>query len=207
MLFDQSPVSLWVEDFSLINVFVESLRAEGVTDLRAFFHTYPERFAECVQELKVLDVNNATLRLYKAKSLEELKQNMHKIFQAEAAACIMESIIAIADGRKQFDGQGINYDLEGNKLHFRITWTITGDTIEDYQKVIVAMQDMTHLEKVRKELEERETLFRCIFEQASEGMLLMDASGKILLVNKAMTLLTNLSAKHIVGFHLWDFLR
>lgn len=205
MLFDQSPVSLWVEDFSLINVFVESLRAEGVTDLRAFFHTYPERFAECVQELKVLDVNNATLRLYKAKSLEELKQNMHKIFQAEAAACIMESIIAIADGRKQFDGQGINYDLEGNKLHFRITWTITGDTIEDYQKVIVAMQDMTHLEKVRKELEERETLFRCIFEQASEGMLLMDASGKILLVNKAMTLLTNLSAKHIVGFHLWDF--
>ncbi|MDY0336857.1 MAG: PAS domain S-box protein [Candidatus Cloacimonadaceae bacterium] len=205
MLFDQSPVSLWVEDFSLINAYLDKQRAQGVTDFRAFFQTYPEYFYECVQQLKIVDVNNATLKLYKAQRLKDLQDNMSKIFQEDARACILESVLAMADGRKQFDGQGINYDLEGNQLHFRITWTITGDAIEDYRKVIVAMQDMTSLDKVRKELEEREALFRCIFEQASEGMLLMDGSGKIILVNKAMTELTNFQACDIVGLHLWEF--
>lgn len=205
MLFDQSPVSLWVEDFSLINAHLERLRLEGVSDFRAFFNTYPDRFIECVQLLKVVDVNSATLKLYKAKNLEDLQSNMHLIFQEEASACILESVMAMVEGRKLFDGQGINYDLDGNLLHFRITWTISGNNIEDYRRVIVAMQDMTSLDKVRKELEEREALFRCIFEQASEGMLLMDGSGKIILVNKAMAELTNFQAVDIVGKHLWDF--
>jgi hypothetical protein len=65
MLFDQSPVSLWVEDFSLIYERLNDLKAEGITDFRAFFQTYPDRFDECLDLLQVRDVNNATLRIYK----------------------------------------------------------------------------------------------------------------------------------------------
>jgi len=205
MLFDQSPVSLWVEDFSLIHEYTQKLKAEGITDFRAYFKTYPDRLTECIQLLKILDVNNATLRLYKASSVDELSANMDKIFNDDALLGLLESTVAIAEDKKQFDGQGINYDLEGNALHFRITWTIAGDTIEDYQRVIVAMQDMTSLDRISKELEEREALFRCIFEQASEGMLLLDETGKIMLVNKATKDLTGFDAADIVGLYLWEF--
>lgn len=205
MLFDQSPVSLWVEDFSLVNAQIECLKAEGITDITAYFKTYPDRFAECVQLLQVRDVNNATLRLYKAKDLEDIVSNLHRIFKEDATACLLGSMVAMAEGRKQFDGQGVNYDLQGNKLHFRITWNISGNSMKDYQSVIVAMQDMTGLDNVRRELEESETLFRCIFEQASEGMLLLDATGKILLVNKAMAELSSFQTSQMVGLYLWDF--
>jgi hypothetical protein len=40
MLYDQSPVSLWVEDFSLIYSSMMALKNEGVQDLHAYFRTY-----------------------------------------------------------------------------------------------------------------------------------------------------------------------
>ena len=56
----------------------------------------------------------------------------------------------------------------------------------------------------RKELEEREALFRGIFEQASEGMMLLDIKGKVLLVNGAMERLSGQKAQDTVGRNLWD---
>lgn len=204
MLFDQSPVSLWVEDFSGIVERLNEIKAQGITDLRAHFHTYPEQFLDCVQRLRVVDVNNTTLWLYKAKSKKELYDSIAQIFRDEALDCLMESILALGEDRKYFDGHGINYDLHGNKLYFNISWSIPGGEKRDYENVIVAMQDMTKLAKTRGELEEREALFRCIFEQASEGMMLMDATGKLILVNHAMETHLDTCAKNMVGKYLWE---
>jgi PAS domain S-box-containing protein len=207
MLFDKSPVSLWVEDFSGIYEYLQELKSQGVEDVRAHFRTYPESLIKCVQSLKVVDVNNTTLWLYKANSKQELYDNMANIFKNEAMDSLLESVVAIAEDRRFFDGQGVNYDLHGNKLHFNISWSIPGIEKRDYENVIVAMQDMTKLALIRSELEEREALFRCIFEQASEGMMLMDATGKIVLVNQAMEKHLDTSAKSIVGTFLWDVYR
>lgn len=207
MLFDKSPVSLWVEDFSGIFDYVRELKAQGVVDLRAHFQTYPDALNMCVAKLRVVDVNNTTLWLYKAKSKQDLYDNMHLIFKDEAANCLLESVVAIAEDRKYFDGHGINFDLHGNKMHFNISWSIPGSEKRDYENVIVAMQDMTKLAKIRSELEEREALFRCIFEQASEGMMLMDSGAKVILVNQAMERHMGASAQSMVGTYLWDVYR
>jgi len=126
MLFDQSPVSLWVEDFSEVWEHVQKLKESGIDDLRAYFLTYPENLMECISKLRVVDVNNTTLWLYKAKTKQELYDNKHLIFKDDAVVCLMESILALAEDRKYFDGQGINYDLHGNRLHFNVSWSIPG---------------------------------------------------------------------------------
>ena len=180
------------------------LKEDGVIDIQAYFQTYPDKFDECISLLKVLDVNQATLEIFGAKSKEELVASTHRIFTDEAKPALLQSLVATASGRKHFEGQGINYDLQGNPLHFHISWNIPGDDLEAYERVIVAMQDTTNLERVRKELEEREALFRGIFEQASEGMMLLDIKGKVLLVNGAMERLSGQKAQDTVGRNLWD---
>ncbi|MDP2173253.1 MAG: PAS domain S-box protein [Candidatus Cloacimonadaceae bacterium] len=204
MLFNNSPVSIWVEDFSKVNEYILKLRSIGVNDIRAYFLTYPERFLECIGLLNVVDVNDATLRLFKAKSKSHLMESIHLIFKDEALDCLLESIIAISEGNKHFDGQGVNYDLEGNKIFFRISWNIPGPDLKDYQNVIVVIQDLTRLEGVRKELEESEVLFRCIFEQASEGILLFDKEGRAMLVNQAFSNLTGIPIHNIAGRFVWE---
>lgn len=204
MLFDESPVAIWLEDFSEVYRCLNDLKATGVNDIRAYFCTYPQKLAECISLLKVVDVNKSTLQLYKAKSLNHLLENMHLIFKEDTQPTLMESILAISDGKRSFESMGINYDLEGKRLIFRITWSMPDDDPGDYSNVIVAIQDMTRLEKIRAELEERETLFRCVFEQASEGMMLVNPQGVAVLANKAMTTLTGIPALEMVGSHIWD---
>ncbi|MCB5253571.1 MAG: PAS domain S-box protein [Candidatus Cloacimonetes bacterium] len=204
MLFEQSPASLWVEDFSLIYAYLNALKNEGVTDVYAYFKTYPEKFIECTSLLKVLDVNQATLKTFGAKSKEELISSTNIIFGTGTEDTLLQSLVALAEGRKHFAGQGINYDLKGNLMHFHISWNIPGDDMEDFAHVIVSMQNTTNLERIRKELEEREALFRGIFEQASDGMMLVDIKGKVLLVNGAMESLIGIKAKDVVGNYLWE---
>ena len=71
-LFEHSPVSLWEEDFSQVKCHIEELRQSGVTDFRAFFTDHPELVIELVSEIKVLDVNAATLALMHTTRKDQL---------------------------------------------------------------------------------------------------------------------------------------
>lgn len=204
LLFDQSPVSIWVEDFSKIVEYVSRLQAEKITDIRAYFMTYPDKFVDCISLLRVVDVNQATLNMYKAKSTGELLENIERVFTKESAACLMESVVALSEGKRHFAGNGVNYDLDGNKLTIRISWNIPGDGDIDYSNIIVAIQDITEMVNIRNESEGREALFRCIFEQSSEGMMLVSKAGKVFLVNEAFSGLTGLNASEIVDREVWD---
>lgn len=204
MLYDRSPVSIWVEDFSQVYAYILRLRSVGVVDIRAHFLTYPERFLECISQLKVVDVNDTTMRLFKAQSKSHLMESIPLIFRDEAMDCLLESTVALSEGKKHFEGQGINYDLEGNKIYFKISWNIPGPDLSDFQNVIVVMQDLTRLEDIRKELEEREVLFRCIFEQASEGILLFNTEGRIMLVNEAFSGIFGIPISEMPGRFVWE---
>jgi len=204
MLFEQSPVSIWVEDFTGVMEYIEMLRAEGVKDFRSYFMTYPDKIVDCISRLKVVDVNDTTLQTYKATDKASLIRGLPLIFRDEAILCLLESTIALSENKTHFDGQGINYDLEGNKLMFRISWNIPGPDMSDYKNVIVVMQDYTRLDQIRRELEESESLFRSIFEQSSEGIVLLDGSGKVRLVNKSFSSIIGSPQSDMAGKAIWD---
>jgi hypothetical protein len=41
-LFEHSPVSLWVEDFSVVKMLLDEVRAAGITDFRTFLNVHPD---------------------------------------------------------------------------------------------------------------------------------------------------------------------
>jgi PAS domain-containing protein len=47
-LFEHSPVSLWVEDFSSIKRLMDEIRCRGITDLRVFTDVHPEFVTRCM---------------------------------------------------------------------------------------------------------------------------------------------------------------
>jgi len=206
MLFENSPVSLWVEDFSGVLAYVNELKEQGVSDFLSYFQHNPEALNTCIEKLRIKAVNNATLRLYGAESKEQLLENLHIVFQGEARELAMESVIAIAEGRKNFESAGINYRVDGKELRLRITWSIVGDSIEDHANVVVVLQDMTRLEDLRRELAERETVFRKILEESSDGLILCDTEGRIKTVNNAISNLLQISGQEALGSLIWELL-
>src|SRR5690606_22783499 len=59
-LFQQAPVSLWVEDFSRIKSLLDEVREQGVVDFRTFLDVHPEFVERCMSEIRVLDINGYT---------------------------------------------------------------------------------------------------------------------------------------------------
>ena len=78
-LFDESPVSLWEEDFSGIRRHLDRLRALGVADFEAHFIAHPEELDDCIGAVRVVDVNRATLALYGADSRSQMLAGLDRI--------------------------------------------------------------------------------------------------------------------------------
>ena len=74
--FEFSPISLWIEDFSLAEKRIEELSRASNISISDYLKSYPEVISELASLVKVIDVNAATLKLYKAKNKEELFQKM-----------------------------------------------------------------------------------------------------------------------------------
>jgi PAS domain-containing protein len=203
-LFDESPVSIWIEDFSEIHKYIENLRQQNVQDFRAYFTTYPDKLVECIQLLRVKDVNQTTLDLYGAENKEQLMESMPMNFGPEAMPCLLETVLAISKGAHRFEGQGINYRLDGKKIYVRVNWTISGTEANAYEYVIVAIQDTSTQHQFQTEMEERETLFRCIFEQSSEGISILQNDGKVILMNDTFGKMLGVSAQSVVGKPIWE---
>ena len=64
-LFEHSPISLWVEDFSKVKLLLDEVRDRGIEDLRVFTDVHPEFVHRCIREIRVIDVNNHTLSLFR----------------------------------------------------------------------------------------------------------------------------------------------
>ena len=53
-LFEDSPFPMWEEDFSRVKEFLDQLKAQGVTDLRAHLSAQRPDVEECVRRIRVI---------------------------------------------------------------------------------------------------------------------------------------------------------
>lgn len=150
-LFENSPISLWEEDFSEIKRYIDNLRLQGVSDFKAYFHTHPDLVAKCIFLIHVLDVNQATLKLYAASSKEELILNPYRVIGKDTMDIFEDELVAIAQGNKEYEGTGIHYKLNGERIDIVIRWSIFPAYEETYSRVIVSILDITERKHAEEE--------------------------------------------------------
>ncbi|MGY4707739.1 PAS domain S-box protein [Candidatus Bipolaricaulota sp. J31] len=168
-LFEESPVSLWVEDFSAIKERLDSLRAQGVTDLKSYIEDHREFVEECVRLLRVEEVNRTTLRLYRVRDVRELIDRLPEIIPPhEVNPVLVEELLAIWEGRHEFEGVGINRTADGDTIHIHLRWRVFPGHEEDFARVLVSILDITERvqveEKLRTHVEKLAALHRAVWD-------------------------------------------
>jgi len=142
-LFEESPISLWLEDFSAVKKRLSELRQAGITDLRAYLQAHPEFLKESLGLLRVIAVNRATLELYEVKSEAELMEEISKLIPEEVLPLWEEELLALWEGRTHFRGRGVNRTRTGKTLHVDLSWRVLPGHEEDYSRVLVSILDIT----------------------------------------------------------------
>ncbi|HLB69737.1 MAG TPA: PAS domain S-box protein [Candidatus Methanoperedens sp.] len=183
-LFEDSPNSLWEEDFSEIKKHIDSLRVSGVKDFRTYFSSNPEDVINCARMVKVVDVNKATLELYKAKSKEELLSSLRIVFGEASDEAFREELISIAEGKPRFEIEAVNRTLTGEKKNIALRWSMAPEHEARWSKVLVSVIDSTERKRAEEALRESEIKFRSITQAATDAIISADSGDNIISWNK-----------------------
>jgi diguanylate cyclase (GGDEF)-like protein/PAS domain S-box-containing protein len=152
-LFEHSPVSLWVEDFSAIKSLLAGVRAQGIVDFKTFLKVHPEFVIRCMQEIRVLDVNQQTLQMFGATSKEHLLNNIGKVFRDEMQESFAEQLQDLWEGKTVQQREVTNYSLSGEAVHIHMQFAVLGSHLNDWGLVLLSLVDITARKKAEAYLE------------------------------------------------------
>ncbi len=151
-LFDDSPVSLWEEDYSEVKRTIEQLRETGVLDFRGHFDTHPEAVEQCARLVRVVDVNEATLKMYEADTKEDFFSGLDQILTPQSYAVFREGLIALAEGKTFFEAESVNQTLKGRSMDIHVRWTVPKDAERTLYRLLVSVVDLTERKRMEQEL-------------------------------------------------------
>lgn len=150
-LFDNSPVALWEEDYNDLNAYLDGLKKSGVSDFAAYFSDNPDDLARCASLIRVLNVNRATLELYGAKTKLELADGLARVFTPESYEAFKRELIALAQGKADFESEAVNQTLSGGKIRILLKMTV----LPDGRRVLISITDLTGQKKIEDDLQQR----------------------------------------------------
>jgi diguanylate cyclase (GGDEF)-like protein len=152
-LFEHSPVSLWVEDFSAVKALLEEIRDLGISDFRVFTDVHPEFVLRCMSEIRVIDVNQHTLELFAAPDKPSLLHRLREVFRDDMRQHFREQLIDLWDGKLFQQREVVNYALDGSELHVHLQFSVLPGHERDWSLVQIALTDITARKKAEAYLE------------------------------------------------------
>lgn len=152
-LFEDSPVSLWVEDFSAVKRLLNEARAAGIADFRVFTDVHPEFVDRCMQEIHVLDVNRHTLAMFAAPDKATLLSHLQDVFRDDMRPHFREQLIDLWDGKLFQQREVLNYSLDGSEVHVHLQFSVLPGHEQNWDLVLVALTDITARKKAEAYLE------------------------------------------------------
>lgn len=153
-LFERSPIAMWEEDFSAVAEWFETLRREGVEDLREYLEQHRSELDRAISVIRVRNVNSAAVSLIEADDKNQMLAGIRQDLRTEAVYGVFTNqLVAIWEGHEsvQFDFTATTY--RGNRIECVLHLAVNkSDGQLDLSHVIVALADITERKAAEEQL-------------------------------------------------------
>ena len=140
-LFSKNPVSLWEEDFTEVIKLLDDKKKNGNIDLIKYLNDNPEFIFECATKIKVLNINQISLEMFKAPDKEYLINNLTKTFNKKTFETFKNVLVAVAEGKRIFREETEYLNLKGEVFSAIIQLSF----IENSNMLLVSITDINQL--------------------------------------------------------------
>ncbi|MBF0566694.1 MAG: PAS domain S-box protein, partial [Nitrospirae bacterium] len=141
-IFNTVPVSIAEMDFSIVKVMLDNLSKSGVSDLALYFQENPGFLKQCARDIKIVDVNDETLKIYGATSKEQLLVPLDNLLTDESYGVLADGLLAISGGSAYFEAESENRTLNGEVINILLKISLPSED-NLYDRVVVCIVDVT----------------------------------------------------------------
>ena len=198
-LFNDSPISLWEEDFSSLKILLDELTTGGITDLRKYFLENPEALDNLCQSRNLITINQATVELYGASSKEEAYNDLSNIEQYELKVEFMEYALAFYSGAKQYHRQTWHTTVHGEPIYVSIHVAIAPNHLETWDRVYISIVDLTVQAKAQQQVAQSESLLSSMVDSSLDWIYVKDKDHRYILANQTFADGLNMEKEDIIG--------
>jgi diguanylate cyclase (GGDEF)-like protein len=176
-MFDLAPVSLWIEDYSAVRALFEQWRAQGVGNIETFLAANPDRVRQCSERIRILQVNRKTLSLFGARDLAHLTANLGQVMRDDTFKSHIEELAQLWNKQASFSSHTVNYTLTGKRLDIQLSGMILPGHEQSWDRVMIAIEDVTERENARRHLVESENYAFGLFAHSPVSLWVEDFSA------------------------------
>lgn len=173
-LFENSPVGLWLEDFSGVKARLEALRSEGVQDLERYLLENPDEVRRLAASIRVILMNRVSVALLGVKDEAELERELPAFFDEATWPVFIQELLAIAHGETSFTGEMTVHNMSGEELSLVLKMVVPPGYEDSLERVIISLLDISEHQKAEQKikvlLNEKELLLREVHHRIKNNM-------------------------------------
>lgn len=198
-LFENTPVPIWEEDFSEAWAHLERLPRDEIDDIDAYLREHPGIVHRCAELVRIIDLNEAAVRLHQAAGKDELLAGLTRTFTPESFETLRQELVAMWNGGTRLQADAVVRTLAGAPRSVTISWAVSPGHEERFGRVIVAEVDITERRLAEEALRESENKFRQVSASAQDAVIVLDQDGRITDWNAAAERIFGYPASEAIG--------
>lgn len=149
-IFNLSPISMWLQDFSAVRKIFQRWESEGVKDFEHFLNEDLTRLNECLATIRTLCVNQSTLDLYEAKNLDEILENFIQFLTPEVTSYQIKFFCALWNNQTRYAIPVVNYTCTGKQIDIQLSANIVTGYEESWALLLLTTEHISDYQNARR---------------------------------------------------------
>lgn len=149
--FEDSPISLWEEDFSLVKRRIDEICQAGIVRLEDYLAD-PGNIAQLASLVRVLDINKATVKLLGYESKSEALFDLASVIGPDNLEPLRAEFYAFARGKTSAEGEVVHIRRDGEKIDVHYKVLIMPGYEQSWARVLVSLIDLSERKNVERAL-------------------------------------------------------
>lgn len=199
--FNHAPIALWIEDFSEAKQYLKKIAKQNNTSISTYLKEKPEILNTLNKKVKVENVNQEALKLYNAKSKEELLgRSLENIVEKESIPVFNNILRGLLNGEKNISAEATNKTKNGRTINI----LIKAKAIDNLDKVMVSVENTTQEIIAKKTAEKTEKVLLSTLSGVKEALIVLDKNTNFKYANNEAKRLLEFNFEEIKGKNFWE---